>query len=325
MVASGNNLSDGLVVRSVTDCLTRHVRCSQVLSVAYSGGLDSTVLLHAVKGIVSALNVRLSSIHVHHGLSMNADAWADHCERNCTCLGIALRMIRVQVEPKRGEGMEAAARTARLQALLADSAHWILMAHHADDQAETVLHNMLRGAGLRGMAAIPEMRGRVLRPLLQVPRKDLLVYAKIHGLEWIEDESNVDRRYTRNFLRHEVMPGIEGRFPRAVEQLAAVARRFGEAQSLLDDLALSDLRADHFSFPIAINCLRELPELRARNAVRALLSNHGVQLPSERRLNEFVRQLRMAGNDRHPCLQLDAYMLWVATGMLHFRTGPKLI
>lgn len=322
MADSGNKLSDELIVRSVTDCLKRHVRCGQTLSAAYSGGLDSTVLLHALKHVAAALDIPLASIHVHHGLSANADAWAAHCERSCADLGIELRMVRIRVEPERGEGVEAAARHARLRALLDNPAHWVVMAHHADDQAETVMHNLLRGTGPRGAAAIPEVRGRVLRPLLPVPRSSLLAYAKLHDLKWIEDESNDDRRYTRNFLRHEVMPGIERRFPHAVEQLSAAARRFGEAQGLLDDLALLDLRANHFGFPVALHCLRQLPELRARNAVRALLSNQGVQLPGERRLNEFVRQLRTAASDRHPGLQLGTYTLWVAAGALHFRMGP---
>lgn len=319
MADSGNKLSDDLVVRSITDCLARHVRCGESLSIAYSGGLDSTVLLHALKGCAAARGIYLSSIHVHHGLSINADAWANHCERSCADLGIELRVVRIQVEPEHGEGVEAAARNARLQGLLENSAHWIAMAHHADDQAETVMHNLLRGTGPRGAAAIPEVRGRVLRPLLPVPRSGLLAYAKLHDLNWIEDESNSDCRYTRNFLRHEVMPGIERRFPQAVEQFSAAARRFGEAQELLDDLALLDLHADRFSFPVELRLLRQLPELRARNAVRALLSHQGVQLPGERRLNEFVRQLRTAASDRHPSLKLGTYTLWVAAAVLHFK------
>lgn len=322
MADSRNKLSENLISRSATDCLKRHVQRGQALTVAYSGGLDSAVLLHVLKDSAADLGVILSSIHVHHGLSANADAWAAHCERSCAQLGVELRVVRVRVAPVHGEGVEAAARAMRLQALLADSAHWVAMAHHADDQAETVMHNLLRGTGPRGAAAIPEVRGRVLRPLLQVTRTSLLAYAKLHDLKWIEDESNADRRYTRNFLRHEVMPGIERRFPQAAMQLSAAARRFGESQELLDQLALLDLGADHFSFPVALHCLRQLPELRARNTIRALLSNQGVQLPGERRLNEFVRQVRMAANDRHPTLQLGTYMLWVAAGALHFKAQP---
>jgi tRNA(Ile)-lysidine synthase len=319
MADSRNKLSDEFVVGSVTDCLKRHVQRGQTLSVAYSGGLDSTVLLHALKSIAAALDISLSSIHVHHGLSTNADAWVVHCERSCADLGIELRVVRIQVEPEHGEGVEAAARNARLQALLDTPAHWIAMAHHADDQAETVMHNLLRGTGPRGAAAIPEVRERIVRPLLKVPRSHLLAYAKQHDLKWVEDESNSDRRFTRNFLRHEVMPILTKRFPQAVEQLSTAARRFGEAQRLLDELALLDLVTDNFSFPVELRLLRQLPELRVRNAVRALVSHQGVQLPSERRLNEFVRQLRMASSDRHPCLNLGTYTLWVEEAALHFR------
>lgn len=322
MADSRNSRSSSLVATALTDSLARHARGGQLLSVAYSGGADSAVLLHAAKSIAPVLGFHLSAIHVHHGLSPNADEWSYHCERSCAHLGIELRVIRVKVEPERGEGVEAAARRVRLEALLDHPADRVLMAHHADDQAETVLHNLLRGAGPRGAAAIPELRGRVLRPFLNLPRQTLLAYAEAHKLAWLEDESNADRKHTRNFLRHEVLPVIKRRFPRAVEQLSAAARRFGDVQLLLDDLALNDLGTDHFSFPASINLLRGLSEVRAQNAVRALLSGHKVQLPDERRLNEFVRQLRTAANDRHPRLEMGAYVLWATAGMLHFRKEP---
>lgn len=306
-------------------CIARHVRSGLEFTVAYSGGLDSTVLLHAAQRSAAASDVRLSALHIHHGLSPNADAWAEHCVRQCTLLNIRLNVIHLRIENEKGEGLEGAARVARLQALLDHSAGWILMAHHANDQAETVLHNLLRGSGPRGMAAIPGVRGRVLRPLLHIPRDRLLVYARDHDLKWVEDESNEDCHFTRNYLRHEVLPVFEKRFPRSVDQLAAVARRFAETQDLLDQLALADLKAACFEFPVPLNRFRELPEPRARNLMRSLLSHQGVQLPSERCLNEFVRQLRTAGNDRHPHLCLPGYALRVVAGMLNFAGSHDLL
>lgn len=306
------------VEATLIDVLVRHGLKGQALTVAYSGGLDSTVLLCALQKIVGFLDLQVSAIHVNHGLSKNADDWADHCVQICRRLHIDLSVINVLVKPKLGEGIEAAARNARLEALLANSSGQICMAHHADDQAETVLHNLLRGSGLRGAGGIPMLRGRILRPFLDLPKKSLLSYAAEHQLEWVEDESNKDCHYTRNYLRHEVVPLLKLRFPKTVEQLSVAARRFSDAQTLLDDLALLDLKKDQFLFPIEVSLVRELTEVRARNLMRSLLSGNNVQLPDERRLNEFVRQVRTASNDRHPSIETPTYRLWVMASELHF-------
>jgi tRNA(Ile)-lysidine synthase len=199
------------------------------------------------------------------------------------------------------------------------SADWVLLAHHANDQAETILHNLLRGTGVRGAAAMPESRGRVLRPLLGLGRAVLLQYARTHSLEWIEDESNLDLRYTRNFLRREIIPAIASRFPRASEQLASAAGHFGETDALLDDLAVLDLGPRRPEFPMPLTLFRQLSDARGRNLLRAMLGWHRVQPPDERRLKEFVRQLRTAGKDRHPRLDLSRYSLWCEAGSLHFK------
>lgn len=316
---SRNNPSSNLLTNALADCLARQAQAGQSLAVAYSGGMDSSVLLHVAKQVAPALGMHLSAIHVHHGLSAYADAWAQHCQQICASLGLELQMTKVTITRQSGTGLEAAARRARLDALLGHPADWILMAHHADDQAETVLHNLLRGTGPRGAAGIPERRGRVLRPLLSLSRQALLDYAQAHKLSWIEDESNADRRYTRNYLRHEILPAIKHRFPQAAEQLAAAARRFGDAQSLLDEFALNDLKVDSFVFPVPLSLLRNLSEQRANNVVRALISGQQVQLPDERRLSEFVRQLLTAASDRHPRLELATYVLSVKGKKLHFR------
>ncbi|HEY8857765.1 MAG TPA: tRNA lysidine(34) synthetase TilS [Rugosibacter sp.] len=318
MVDSRNKSLNRGVEATLEGVLIHQNLKGQALTVAYSGGLDSTVLLCALKSIAPVLDLHLTAVHVHHGLSKNADDWSDHCAQACARLGIDLSIINVCVKPQLGEGIEAAARKIRLDALLAHSSGWVCMAHHADDQAETVLHNLLRGSGLRGAGGIPVLRGRVLRPFLELPKKFLLVYAAEHQLKWVEDESNEDRYYTRNYLRHEVVPLLEVRFPKAVEQLSIAARRFSDAQVLLDDLALLDLKKDQFLFPLEINLLRELSEARARNLMRSLLSGNNVQLPDERRLNEFVRQVRTASNDRHPSIEMPTYRLWVAARALYF-------
>jgi tRNA(Ile)-lysidine synthase len=289
--------------------------------VGFSGGLDSTVLLHAVSCLARDAAFELFALHVHHGLSTNAGAWADSCARVCRELNIPLNILSVDVPLNTGEGVEAAARRLRHKALADHPAKWILLAHHADDQAETVLHNLLRGAGVRGAAAMPESRGRVLRPLLGLARDELLAYARAHRLVWIEDESNADSRYTRNFLRHEILPLITSRFPKASAQLAAAAGRFGEADSLLADLASFDLDGNSPVFPLPLKLLRDLPDARARNLLRAMLNWHQVQPPDERRLTEFVRQLQTAANDRHPRIDLARYSLWCEAGRLCFKVS----
>lgn len=308
-------------MQAVAACLSRYAETSDSVVVGFSGGLDSTVLLHAASCLVRDAALELSALHVHHGLSPNADVWADSCAQVCRQFDVPLTIHRVVVPLNTGEGIEAAARHIRHKVLADHSANWILLAHHADDQAETVLHNLLRGAGVRGAAAMPESRGRVLRPLLGLARDELFAYARAHRLAWTEDDSNTDRRYTRNFLRHEVLPAIASRFPKASEQLAAAAGRFGEAASLLDDLASFDLGGNRPVFPLPLSLFRDLPDARARNLLRAMLTWHQVQPPDERRLTEFVRQLQTAGNDRHPRIDLARYSLWCGTGRLYFKVS----
>ncbi len=306
-------------MQAVETCLRRYVKATESVVVGFSGGLDSTVLLHATSRILKSVDFSLSALHVHHGLSSKADIWANSCVQACNKLEVPLAVQRVDVPMKSSEGIEAAARRLRHQIFSGYPANWIFLAHHADDQAETMLHNLLRGAGVRGAASMPEARGRVLRPMLGLVRAELLAYAQSNHLEWFEDESNEDRQFTRNFLRHEVLPVISSRFSRASEQLAAAAFRFGEADALLNDLATLDLRGSPPEFPLDLNLFREMPEARARNLLRAMLTWHQVQAPDARRLKEFVRQLQTAGNDRHPRLDLERYLLRCEGGTLCFK------
>lgn len=204
---------------------------------AFSGGLDSTVLLHwlAARGDVRARGLR--AVHVHHGLHPAADDWAAHCERTCAALGIPLQVRRVRVEP-RGEGLEAAARAARHAAFagVMRPGEAIALAHHRDDQAETVLLRLLRGAG-DGLAAMRPLRafhaGWLWRPLLGLPRALLHDWARTQGLAWVEDPSNAATAHDRNFLRHAVLPRLRERWPDPAAALAHAAARLAEQQDLL--------------------------------------------------------------------------------------------
>jgi tRNA(Ile)-lysidine synthase len=212
---------------AVAGCLERHVRAGDTVVVGLSGGVDSMVLLHAL----AASGVPLSALHVHHGLSANADSWESFCRGVCQALAVPLRVQRVSVERESAAGLECAARKARHQAFADTDGDWVALGHHAGDQAETVLFNLLRGAGVRGAAAMTERHGRLLRPLLGVRRNEILAYARNHDLAWVDDESNADLRYSRNFLRHRVLRELVQRFPGAEGNLAAAAKRFAEAQT----------------------------------------------------------------------------------------------
>jgi tRNA(Ile)-lysidine synthase len=233
------------------------------LTVALSGGVDSVVLLHLLKN-----HPRVSAIHVHHGLSPNAGAWAQFCRRLCRRLGIPLSARRVRVK-KSAEGREAAARRARYEAFRKVKTDFVALAHNLDDQAETVLMNLLRGAGLRGASGMPAqapLDGKtLLRPLLGVPRAAIAAYAREHGLEWVEDESNADESLTRNFVRRRLGPLIESRFPAWKESLARAARHFSHR------------------------------DLNAQDVLRSFLASQGLRAPSEAKLVEMLKQLTAGG------------------------------
>lgn len=290
----------------LSDRLARHIEPGQSLCVALSGGVDSVALLHATTASAKALGLRQPvACHVNHGLSPHAGEWETCCRKLCEQLGIALEVRRVQVTLD-GKGLEAAARKARYAALNAVECDWVLLGHHRDDQAETVLLNLLRGAGVHGAAGMAERRGRLLRPLLDVSREQIVEYAKWNGLPWIEDESNIDCHYSRNFLRHEVMPLLERPFPNATISLARAARAFGEAAELLDRMAEEDLGAAKL---LNVAQLNALPPLRAANLLTYYLRRQGLQIPGSAMVREMLRQLLTASSDSDIRFTLGNYEL----------------
>ena len=188
------------------------------IALGLSGGADSVVLLHLLRQLAVRYAWRLSAVHVHHGISPQADAWAAFCADLCVRENIPLQIERVNIAPLRHLGIEAAARTLRHAALARQQVDFIALAHHQDDQVETLLLQLLRGAGVRGVSAMPVFKRRdgasaIVRPLLDIARSTLLAYAQQHALQWVEDESNADDAYPRNFLRHRVLPLLQQRFP----------------------------------------------------------------------------------------------------------------
>jgi len=244
------------------------------VAVALSGGIDSVALLHQLRG-----RGPVSAIHVHHGLSPNADAWAAFCRRLCKRLGVPLVVRKVKVE-KRGEGLEAAARKARYEVFRKIPASAIALAHNLDDQAETVLLNLLRGAGRRGAAGMPreaKLRGKTLwRPLLGVSRKEIEAYAREHRLQWIEDESNANEALTRNFVRRQVGPLLDQRFPAWKQSLARAARHFSRREAGAQDLLRKFLQAKGLRAPSEAKLVEMLKQLTSRGS-KTLIEHEGAR------------------------------------------------
>lgn len=317
MAASRNRPSADLPGRVAVFLATR-LNPDARLCVGLSGGCDSVVLLHVLA--TSGIALRLSAIHVNHGLSPNAGAWAQFCAAFCGQLEIPLKIEKVTVDFDSGLGLEAAARAARYTAFAGIEADCLLLAQHRGDQAETVLFNLLRGTGVTGAAAMPPERpfgrSRLLRPLLDVSRGEIEAYALAHGLNWVDDESNADTALTRNFLRHDVMPCIAQRFPGAESALAQAAENFAEAGAMLDELAAIDWQAVVAGEAASMKALRQLPLPRLKNLLRHRLRLAGWRVPVASRLDEFSRQLLAAAPDRHPELKLPEGVMRVVRGHL---------
>lgn len=292
--------------------MTRHTRSGDPLVVGLSGGMDSVVLLAVLR------TLKVSALHIHHGLSPHADHWENFCRELCALWKIPLHVEQVEVERHSSDGLEAAARRAR-HAVFAQTKGWILLAHHRGDQAETLLFNLLRGTGLRGAAAMQERRGNLLRPLLTTPRDDMAAYTQSHNLSWIEDESNRDLRFSRNWLRHRVLPELTIRFPAAQANLAAATRRFAEAETLLNELAELDFGDAPHDFPIAMKTLTTLSFARAKNLLRYALARRHIGIPSENCLSEALRQCLEAAPDRHPAIALGHWYLVRQKGQVTLR------
>jgi tRNA(Ile)-lysidine synthase len=303
--------------------------------VAFSGGLDSTVLLHLLAHLAKTQSLpALSAIYVHHGLQAAADAWPQHCQSVCDALGVPLQVVHVQVQP--GASLERSARDARYGAFVeATQANELLLtAQHRDDQAETLLFRLLRGAGVRGLSGMPRERvlgrGHLLRPLLDVTRAELEAYAAEHRLSWIEDPSNQDRQFSRNYLRHQVFPVLTERWPQATATMARTAAHLSEAQGLLDELAHIDLASantanefDWLGLPsLELAPLVRLSAARQRNALSHWLAAL-TRLPDSDHWSGWD-DLRDATGDARPVWRLAEGELHRAGGRIWWLSGRWL-
>jgi tRNA(Ile)-lysidine synthase len=303
--------------------------------IALSGGLDSTVLLHLLVRLGRREELPpLSAVHVHHGLQAAADAWPAHCQALCDELGVPLRIERVQVDG--GASLERAAREARYAAFERQLGRdeVLLTGQHRDDQAETLLFRLLRGAGVRGLAGMPTARrlaeGWLVRPLLQVPRAQLEAYARQHDLRWVEDPSNADTGLARNFLRREVLPALARHWPQAGVSLARTAEHMREAEQLLAELAGQDLAVarglgafDWLNLPsVQLQPLIALSEARQRNALRHWLAPY-TRMPDSEHWAGWG-DLRDAATDAAALWRLGGGELRRADGRLWWLSGEWL-
>jgi tRNA(Ile)-lysidine synthase len=285
------------------------------LTLGLSGGLDSIVLLHLLAETNKSLPFQLRAHHIHHGLSANADAWADFCADICKKLNLSFTTSKVNINKNSGLGVEAAAREARYKALLADEPDlmypdFILLAHHQDDQAETLLLQLARGAGVKGLAGMGAINEKLLRPLLNVPRGTLEVYAKEHNLAWIEDESNSDTKFDRNFMRHEVLPVLEKQYSSIRQTISRAAQHMAEADILLDELAEQDIKNGLVNNQqLQLAPLTKLSKARIKNALRWWLLQNGCDAPSAAQLQQITQQLFFAKADADIKIKVSASLI----------------
>ena len=304
-MASSKKLRHGELAATLATFLKQTVPAGQRLLLGLSGGLDSRVLLHLLANLREDFDFDLAALHVNHGISPHAEAWQQFCLDVCKCYNIPCTAQRVNIPRDSDEGLEAAARTARYAVLLSETVDYVVLAHHQDDQAETLLLQLLRGAGVKGVAAMQRLAMRdqlstsskqpkpigLLRPLLDISRSTLAAYAKEHQLKWIEDESNLDLSYGRNFLRHQLFPELELRYPACRSTLARSAAHLAEAAELLDEVARIDADLWVRQGRLDLAGLRPMSEPRAKNLLRHWLSIHLPSLPSTRRLQDICHQL----------------------------------
>ncbi|PAR55277.1 tRNA lysidine(34) synthetase TilS [Vibrio metoecus] len=283
------------------------------LLLALSGGVDSRVLLALLARGRDEFGWDVAAVHVHHGLSPNADQWAQHCQLCCREVGMACQIEYVQLDLASGESIEKMAREARYQALSqhVGSDTLLLLGQHADDQLETFLLALKRGSGPKGLAAMAAYssfaEGHLLRPLLTVSRQHIEAYAKQHKLTWVTDESNADTRYERNFLRHQVTPVLAERWPSIHQAVQRSAELCAEQEALLQELLAEALkRAISAEGGLVISALVESSDVMRRQLIRAWFAHHRLPMPSRQHTERIWCEVALASEDANPKLKLNS-------------------
>ena len=318
----GNKQAAGVMdgfERALGDIRTRvcvSAESSGKMAVAYSGGLDSSALLHLAHAYAAARGIALYAFHVHHGLSPRADDWLAHCRRECERLGITFDARHVDLAQRGKSGVEEAARVSRYMALgelcRVHQVPLLLTAHHLDDQAETVLLQLMRGSGVAGLSgmdtvnAAPDLLGDahtlMARPLLAIARTELADFVANHAIAYVDDESNLDTRYARNALRHQVMPALAEYFPGFQQRFARTAHHAQSAQRLLIELGAQDLALCLDGECLDISQIKQLSSDRIDNLLRYWFGSRGVRMPATAWLSEMRTQLLEANAEAQLCV-----------------------
>jgi tRNA(Ile)-lysidine synthase len=345
-MVNSRKLKSGSISRRAESVLREQIQAGAHLTVALSGGVDSVVLLDLLGPLSAQMQFSLSAIHVNHGISGNADKWSEFCRDLCRSRSIPLKIARLKISRGPGVSLEALARDERYRVFGKLKTDYVVLAQHLDDQAETLLLQLLRGAGVKGLGAMPVVRDlaleikkqaiatwtpepsrnlpRILRPILEVSRREIEDYAREHALQWITDESNDNLSFDRNFLRHEFFPLLETRFPAYRTTFLRTSRHMAEASALLDELAEADADACLVQGKLHIEDLRKLGFLRAKNLLRYTLAQQGAILPSTTRLEEILRQLLSSRQDAKLSISFGNAEVRCFKGVVHVRhTGAS--
>lgn len=322
-----------VILETITRFIEHDCQSCHHMMIAYSGGIDSHVLLHTLASLRNQYpNMNLQAIHVNHNVNPLAKKWAEHCQAVCDALAVPLISRSLNLTIPSGGSVEAVLREGRYQifAEYMTAETCLLTAHHQDDQAETVLLQLLRGAGPKGLAAMPALQtfraGYLGRPLLTITRQQLQTYADAYSLSWVEDDSNQDIKWGRNYLRQQVMPVLKQRWPSLANCLSRSARHLAQSQSLLEELAADDL-STLITSETALNCrqLLTLSSARQSNVIRYWLHTKQAKMPNETRLLSFLHSLANSAQDKLPQLAWDGNVLLRNGHYLYLLTADKLV
>jgi len=299
---------------ALASALSKHPEMPLVI--AYSGGVDSQVLLHAYSSLKknhSPITNVITVCHVNHGLSTNANDWQMFAEQQCQQVNFPLKVCQVNIQLQAQHSLEALARDARYQALQSvyNEPSIIITGHHSDDQAETFLLALKRGSGLKGLSAmaVEAKLGshKLVRPLLGISRAQIIAYAKDHNLTWVEDDSNSDTRFDRNFIRHDIMPLLEKRWPCIVNTINRSSEHCQEGQILLNELAAEDLTICQLDPKcLSVEALVKLSTARFNNLIRYFLECYQCLMPSREQLAQLQWQLS-ADDNKNPVVKVGQY------------------
>ena len=317
-----------LIEQTIASCTDR------VIWVAYSGGVDSHVLLHLLASSKDLPIHCLKAIHIDHSLHDRSAQWAMHCEKVANNLGVDFQSIKVEVLNSHAMGVEAAARKVRYQAIAEklSAQDIVLTAQHQEDQAETLLLQLLRGAGPKGLSAMSSLsslgEGKMVRPFLNTDQVEIMAYAREHKLEWVDDPSNTNNQFNRNYLRHEVWPVIIKRWPSASRLLSRSAKHCAEADTLLADLAKLDLAAvlgKKSKNSLTIDGLLSLSAERCKNLLRYFIVFHQFSLPSATMLQRIIDEVCLSAEDSMPMIQWPGIQIRRYRGEIFFLKPQKIV